>query len=200
MSSDIPKSVGYVNIAKILLLMNEVLPKLDTRTGKLGEIKSMRLGFPKALTATNKQLKFIADTIATHSSQQIDNLKNIFADPFVNVLWQLTNLHYSEHEHQYTNLFENVDLKNETLKETMKNKDIDSISALVYNPLLSVTDKLEVLKELKTRLIAEFPAELSGDPTKYSHTSEITGLYYVINKAISTYENTELMCESDVAL
>ena len=199
-ASDIPKTVGYVNIAKTLLLMNEVLPKLDTKTGKLGEIKSMRLGFPKALTATRPQLKFIADTISSHSSQQVNKLGNIFADPFINVLWQLTNLHSSSHKQQYKSIFENVDMKNETLKETMKNTDIDSISALAYNPLLSTTDKLAVLKELRERLVAEFPAELSGDPTKYSRTSEITGLYYVINRAISTYENTDLMCESDAAL
>ena len=198
--SDIPKTVGYVNVSKILLLMNEVLSKLDTKTKKLGEIKVMRLNHPKTLVATSKQIKEIISVVSTHSSQKINCLENAVADPFVNVLWQFTSLYDSnDYRQPFKNIFEKINEDDKSVKDALKNQDLEAISALTHNPLLAPEQRLEVLKLLRDQLVNEFPAYLSGDPAK-SNVNEITGLYQVILKTISIYEDTELMCESDAAL
>lgn len=199
-SSDIPKTVGYVNIAKILLLMNEVLSKLDTKTGKLGEIKVMRLNHPKTLIPTSKQIKEIISVVSTHSSQKINRLENAIADPFINVLWQFVSLYDSNNYRQpFKDIFEKIDDKDKSVKDALKNQDLEAISALAHNPLLEPDQRLEILKLLRDQLENNFPAYLSGDPAKYG-VNEITGLYQIVVKTISIYENTELMCESDAAL
>ena len=199
-ASEIPKTVGYVNIAKILLLMNEVLPKLSTKTGKLGEIKIMRMNSPKMLTATTKQLKEMVGVITTHSSQQVNRIESAFVDPFVITMWQLTSLYEDNNYKQaYGNIFEKIDPQDETLKQALKEQDIDAIISLSANPILEKETRLEILKNLREQLEKNFPEVLSGDPTKYN-LNEVTGLYYMVNKTISIYENTELMCESDAPL
>lgn len=196
----IPKTVGYVATAKVLLIMNEVLSKLNTKTGKIGEIKVMQTGHAKMLTATSKQIKEIAHIVTTNSSQKINKLENSFADPFINVLWQFINLYDNNNYRQSTDdIFKAVDMQDEKLKTALLEKDLETVSALTINPILEREQRLEVLKNFRKQLEENFPQYLSGDPSK-TDVNEVTGLYYMVVTAIAKYESTELMVESDLPL
>lgn len=186
--SSIKKTTGAVNYLKTLLVINELLPKLNLETRKLNSIRVMRAGGVDSVIYTRAQIREMMQTASSYLGTP-NNIDKSLSDPLTDVLWQFLNF---------------------KLSPKSKGKDFGKISDVVNTSELNIesirtssrqfsdlktSDKILFLRELAERLEREFPTELNNP--KNPQVSDVTILQQLIYRAIAIYENNELMCVTD---
>ena len=189
---EIKKTVGSVQYLKTLLVVNELLPKLDLEVNKLNDIRVIRLGGESAnsVTYTRKHTKEMID-IASTKLRINNSLKHSMSDPLTSVLWQILNFKtLPQNESKYK--LQNVELDGTKLKGL----DMHSLrtNSRQYTSL-KTKDKIIFLRNLAKTLEEEFPLEL--DDPKNPRLSDVALIQKLIYQTLAIYENNELLCESD---
>lgn len=200
-ATNLKKTVGNVQIASTLLVLNELIGGTNE---KIGDIMVVPLNSRKGYKCTIKALKEITgimhDVLDMEHQNHVRHIEeNTFVDPLQSVMTSFTAflddagkfrskqlVTKSMTEHDGTGIFKAM-------------QDKKSLSFLTEDfDTYTVKDKLEALKMLKNSLMENF-ADYFENTDGSIIVDEVTALRYMIETAISIYENREFVVEKDIS-
>lgn len=196
------KTVGNVHVASTLLLLNELIGGTNDN---IGEILSIDLSKHSAYKCTVERMKEINEV--AHDILSLNNIGVVkyingdsFVDPLQNVMLSFTAFLDDTGKFRGKKLItKNMTENDETgIFEIIKGKN--PLSFLELNPNdFKVKDKIETLKMLRNSLIENFSDYFKNITVNDVIVDEVTALRYMIENAISIYENREFIIESDIS-
>ena len=189
-ASEIRKTVGSVNCLKSILVLNQILPKLDLEVSKLNSIRVIHSGTADSVVYTRSQMREMLETSIRYLGLS-NILETSMADPLVDVLWQFLNFKTLPTS-KGKNLTSKLSVGDFELSE-IELENIRTSSRQFIE--LKTEDKIVFLRGLAEKLENEFPTELH-DPRQVQ-VNDVTILYQLIERAILIYQDSELMCETD---
>lgn len=201
-TTSLKKTVGNVHVASTLLLLNELIGGSNEN---IGEILSIDLSKHSAYKCTVERMKEINEVLHDILSlNDVGIVKYInddsFVDPLQNVMLTFTAFLDDTGKFRGKKLITREMSKNDktNIFEIINGKN--PLSFLETDPNdFKVKDKIETLKMLRNSLISNFPDYFKDVTAKTIIVDEITALRYMIENAISIYENREFIIEADIS-